>query len=769
MAASSSKSPPATNLAGLRKHWRNDAIAGFSVALVALPLALGIATAAGAPPTSGVVSAIVAGLLATFLRGSQVAINGPGNSLIVIIAGAFAALGGPEAFPHVLGAVVVAGGVQVALGLLRLGKMGDLVPPAVIQGMLAAIGLIIVGKQAHVLVGHEASGSPVEAYTSLPASILDLDPAAAIIGAISLLILIVHPKITAKFVHFVPAPLWVVIFAVPAAFGFAQLHGELNALLGVGDVVGPPALVEIPQELASSLVTPDFSRIAEPAFWMVVVTLTLVTSIENIVSVKAVDKLDTYRRKSDLDRDLTGMGIASIVSGLIGGLPVLTVVARSSVNVNHGAKTGWSNFFASLLLLVFVVLLGPLIQQIPLAALAGILVYTGYKLAAPHVVRDALHKGPDHFLVFGMTLAGTLVWGLLWGIAIGFAAELLGHLLILNITPRQALTRLRETAIESIEQDDEPRVLRVSGMLSFLVIGRLRRALDGVADGEKVIVDFSDALLVDNTSLDYVHEFGRRYEQAHGAGRFEVIGLEGHRSVGDHPDAVHALDRRRREPRLTPRQERIAEAAEARGWDFDPRAGLGSRPPRGLRLLPHPPHRVPRHHRARLPRRGRAHRGARDVRRDLRRGRRHPRGLPHHHAQAAASHADPRAHPREGGDARPGAAARRVPGHRLREVREVLAQVRAQGRGRGGHPGVHDPRADRLLRAGARLPPREHRRRGGPVQDLPAPCDGSRDRGHAGLRGAPAARARGGGPYRSSVTASVTLSFCDQYDAGPPS
>lgn len=565
-------STPRTNLQGLKEHWRSDLVAGSSVALVALPLALGIATAAGAPPISGLVSAIVAGLFATFIRGSNVAINGPGNSLIVIVAAGFTAFGGgPEAFPHVLGAVVVSGGLQMLFGALRLGKLGDLIPASVVQGMLAAIGLIIVGKQAHVLFGETASASnPIDVFRELPQSVAHLHPAATVIGVVSLVVVIVHPKIKTTLIHSIPAPLWVVIFTVPMVLGLTYFDEQVIASMGQSYHLTPDMLVSIPDDLLASLVFPDFSRIGDPSFWMVVVTLTLVTSIENIVSVKAVDKLDSHRRRSKLDRDLVAMGLSTIVSGFAGGLPVLTVVARSSVNVNHGATTGWSNFFHGLILLAVLVLLGPFIEVLALSALAGILVYTGYKLTAPHVIEDTLRKGPDHFIVFGITVVATLYAGLLWGITIGIWAELTSHFLILGMRPREAYHVVRGTHFETKHDEDEAHVVRVIGVANFLQILRLRRTLDEIPRGQRLIIDFNPAILVDNALLEYTHDFGRRYAREPRAS-FEVVGLEAHRAIADHPDALHAQERHKHERRLTPRQKTIAENAENRGWSFEAR------------------------------------------------------------------------------------------------------------------------------------------------------------------------------------------------------
>ncbi len=570
--STTAKEAPKTNLRGLRDHWRNDLIAGFSVALVALPLALGIATAAGAPPISGLVSVVVAGLLATFLRGSHVAINGPGNSLIVIIASAYAAFGGGEVFPHVLGAVIVAGAAQMLLGVLRLGKLGDLIPPAVIQGLLAAIGLIIIGKQAHVLFGREPVGDgAIEVLQRVPESVLHAHPAAMTLGLLSLFILIVHPRIKAKVVHFIPAPLWVVAVAIPLGMLFESYASEIGAAIGTTIEMSRELFVSIPDDLLGSLARPSFAKIGEPGFWLVVMTLSLVTSIENVVSVKAVDKLDSYRRRSNMNRDLVAMGLATIASGFLGGLPVLTVIARSSVNTNHGGKTGWSNFFQGAILLALVLLIPAAIKEIALAALAGILVYTGYKLTSPLVVSDAVRKGPDHFIVFGITLVATLVWGLLWGLAVGLAAELLGHLLILGLQPRDALRRLRATSIEPLEDPDGGIVLRVRGIANFLNVLRVRRALDELPEDGKVIMDFGPAMLVDNTVLEQVHEFARRYSRSSEASEFEVIGLEAHRAISDHPDALHAQERKLHALRLTPRQRRLAAKAESEGWDFDAR------------------------------------------------------------------------------------------------------------------------------------------------------------------------------------------------------
>lgn len=563
-----------SDLHRFREHWRADLIAGFSVALVALPLSLGIAMGAGVPPISGVLSAIIGGLLTTFLRGSHVAINGPGNSLIVILATTLAAFGGDaQAFPHVLGVVVVSGALQVLLGCVHAGKLAQATPTAVIQGLLSAIGLIIVGKQLHVVLGEQADArAPLEVFGELPATLAEINPFVALIGVLSVLVLVIHPRIDNALVRNVPAPLWVVLLSVPMVFVFNHLQPHARALLGDSHAIGPELLVSIPDNLRASLVRPDFSRIGELRFWTSVMLVTVVTSIENVVSVKAVDKLDPERRESKLDRDLSAMGLSTLAAGLLGALPVLTVVARSSVNVNQGARTSWSNFYHGAFVLLFVAVLSPVIQELPLSALAGILVYTGYRLCAPKVVRAVFDKGPDHLLVFVITVLSTLAWGLLWGVLIGMLAELTTQLVLLRLPLRQSLPKMWAARFDtSADTQEDVALLRVDGIANFPNVGRMRAAINGAPPGRDLVVDFSRALLVDTTLLECCHEHAQRLSRETPPRRFEQTGLEAHDTLCAHPEALRLLNRPLRAFRLTPRQRQLSELAERRGWPFSAR------------------------------------------------------------------------------------------------------------------------------------------------------------------------------------------------------
>ena len=548
---------PSHGLSGLKQYWRNDLIAGFSVALVALPLALGIALASGAPPMSGLLSAIIGGLFATFFRGSHIAINGPGNGLIVIILAAMSSIGGGVigGFQYVLAACVVSGGIMMLLGLLRLGKIGDALPSSVIHGMLAAIGVIILSKQAHLMLGVSVDpGSAIDLLKAIPSSLLKLKAEVAIVGLGSLAVLFTHPKLNSKFVHFIPAPLWVLILSIPAGY-----------LLGIDSHIR----VTLPDDIAGSLVHPDFSKIGSVDFWLVVASITLIATIENLASVKAVENLDAYRRPSDLNKDLMGMGASTILAGFLGALPVITVIARSSVNVNHGAHTRWSNFAHGGAILIFVLVLPVVIKLIPLAALAGILVYTGYKLSSPQVMQAIALKGITQVLIFAITFYSVLSSGILWGLSTGVFFTIAYHFSRAGMPFGDALRALVRPSIDIIRQKDRNFYIRVRGIANFITLLPLQsRLASNLPAGEHAIIDFHSARLVDYTLLEYLGNYRRRYQEAGGV--FDIVGLDVHQVSSEHPYALHTLVRPSQKKRLTQRQKDLQMLAERHRWQFAP-------------------------------------------------------------------------------------------------------------------------------------------------------------------------------------------------------
>ncbi|TNE46476.1 MAG: SulP family inorganic anion transporter [Deltaproteobacteria bacterium] len=564
---------PATGLRGLRENWHNDVLAAFSVSMVALPLSLGIALASGAPAMSGLISALVAGFVTTFLRGSHVAINGPGNGLIAVIVMAMVSLndGTGHTFRYILAAVVISGVLQVGIGFLKLGKLADIFPSSVIHGILAAIGLIILGKQVHVALGSTTQASDtLGILLTIPHSVLQINPSIALVSIVSLVILLVYPKFENKLIHFIPAPMWVLMVAIPLGLWLPSTTGQESFLFGSFYALDTSSFVHIPKSLFSNPLFPDFSRVGDPAFWSVVFTLTIISSIETLISVKAVDKLDPYRRETDGNKELVGVGVSTALSGLIGGLPVFTVIARSSVNVNNHAKTHWSNFFTGTFLLLFLLLLNPIIQMVPMAALAAILIYTGYKLTAPKVFKDAYKRGWEQLLFMLFTLGATLLTNLVWGLVLGTLFTYLFHNIRLGTEPTIFLRNLFRPNF-AFQQEGMQYKMQPEGLLSFANILSLRKTMDTLPPKQSVEIDLAKAQLVDLTSLEYLQDFSEKYDRA--GGKFSLIGLEFLQASSTHPSALHvyglpAMLERKTTSRLSRRQRELKELAQANDWTY---------------------------------------------------------------------------------------------------------------------------------------------------------------------------------------------------------
>lgn len=566
-----SHKPPKDWLGGLAESWRSDLIAAFSVALVALPLALGIGLASDVPPLAGVISIVVGGVVTTLIRSGHVGINGPTPGLITVIAAAMASLKDPDgtALPYVLAAVVVAGVVQIVMGLFKMGSVGNYFPSSVINGLLAAIGVIIIAKQIHVALGTgPAGGSAINELLSIPDSLEIGNPLVATVALVSIALLAAHPKVKSRLVHFIPAPMWVLAFSIPLAhlFGFFQKQTiEIGAL---HYEVGPDFLVKLPENLLGSLTHPDFSKITHPAFWVVVVSIALVASIETLSSTKAVDKIDPYKRKTDLNRDLIAVGVASAVSGFVGGLPVITVIVRSSVNVNHGGRTRWSNFFHGVICLVFVALFPKAIQQVPLAALAAILIFTGYKLASPKLFKDSLRFGNEQLLILIMTLVATLQAGLLMGLVEGVFFALIVHWLWSGLGPLEFVKAAVKPDVTT-ELNDDNLHIKCRGLTNFLTLRALDKALKEAPEGGHVVIDLAHTKLADFTTLEFIHNFSEEYARA--GGRLEIVEATGSSPSSKHPFSMrHVRSLIEGRARLNERQQNLQALAEKRGWEFSP-------------------------------------------------------------------------------------------------------------------------------------------------------------------------------------------------------
>lgn len=496
-------------LTSLRNHWRDDLRAGFNVSLIALPLSLGIALASGFPPIAGLYAAIIGGLLVSRINGSFVTIVGPAAGLIVVNLSAIEMLGqGDNAvgYRYALSAIFFAGLLVALLGWLRAGKFGDFFPSAAVHGMLAAIGVIIMVKQFFVAVAVRAHGHEFyEIVEEIPVALSHANPEVVLITLVSLAILILYPKTNVSWIKMVPAPIWVLVVAIPLEFVMDFEHEHVVRFLGEAHKVGPQLLVHLPDRITDGLVLPDFGKVATGTFWVVVLTIALVTALESVLSAIAVDSLDPMQRQTNLNKDLKGLGVGTSFSGAIGGLPMISEIVRSSANVSSGAKTGWANFFHGMFLLLFLLVGGPVINHIPLAALAAMLLFTGYRLASPKEFRQVYHTGKSELLVFVATIVMVLLTDLLIGVGIGIVLNLL--VVWWKGTAFQNLFRVEVTA----EEESSRVILHPKGALVFSNYLGLKRWI-GRFPGKSIVIDLSQVRLVDHSVLHHWHKLERAFE-----------------------------------------------------------------------------------------------------------------------------------------------------------------------------------------------------------------------------------------------------------------
>ncbi len=521
---------PETGLAGLKKYWRDDLLSGFQIFLIALPLCLGIAMASGLPPMAGILSAIVGGMFVSRVNGSFVTITGPAAGLIVVILDAVNQLGQGDAiagYKFTLAAIVVAGILQIFLGMFKAGTLSAFFPTSVVHGMLAAIGIIIMTKQVHVMLGATPEpGSLFYSMQQIPASIVNMNAEIALIGICGLLILIFFNKIQIPLLSKVPPPLIVVTLGIGLGlyFDLDKIHifhvphrlDILTRHVVHDNQVGPNYLVTISNHFMSSFYFPDFSKLLTPEFWLAVVSICLVGSLESVLSTVAVDKLDPYKRHSNLDRDLAAIGAGNTLSGIIGGSAMISEIIRSSANINNGAKTGWANFFHGSLMLLFVVLFPGVIHSIPLAALAALLVYTGFRLAAPKEFIKVLKVGNEQFFLFVTTIVGVLATDLLIGVAIGIVAKLFLHIL-------RGVKWSNLFKIHFFVTGDETNeiTVKVQDSVLFTNFLPLKKSMDKLPIGKSIVIDLSEAYLIDHTVMEYLHGFIHDYQTRGGQCRQE--------------------------------------------------------------------------------------------------------------------------------------------------------------------------------------------------------------------------------------------------------
>jgi MFS superfamily sulfate permease-like transporter len=491
----------AHDFAFYKKHLRQDILASIVVFLVALPLCLGIALASGAPLFSGIIAGIVGGIVISWASGSQLSVSGPAAGLTVIVASAIQTLGSFNGF---ILSVVLAGILQLTMGFLKAGVIGAFFPAAVIKGMLAAIGLILIIKQVPHATGYRESyegdesymdESPKSSFFEFIGSLDVISPGVTVISAVSLLILIVWESGFMKrftLPRLIPGPLLAVLWGV--VYNGAALQFAPTWAIGADHLVNLPVFTDT-HGFFRQIRLPDFSYLSNPKVYTVAVTLAIIASLETLLSIEAVDKLDPLKRVAPTNRELKAQGIGNILSGMLGGLPLTAVIVRSAANINAGGQTRISCFMHGVMLLISVLFFARYLNAIPLACLAAILLQTGYKLAKPALFIEFYRKGWDQFLPFAITVAAILLSDLLIGIAIGMGC---GIFFVLRANFHAAL---------SLTHSEAHYLLRLHKDVSFLNKALLRKHLNNVRPDSELIIDGTKALFIDHDILETIEDF----------------------------------------------------------------------------------------------------------------------------------------------------------------------------------------------------------------------------------------------------------------------
>jgi len=488
-----------------------DLTAGLVVFLVALPLCLGVALASNAPLFSGILAGIVGGVLVGVLSGSHTSVSGPAAGLTAVVAAQIGNLGTFDAF---LVAVVIAGVFQIILGVCKAGFIAAFFPSSVIKGLLAAIGVILILKQIPHVVGHDADPMGNKAFlqadnentfSELVEAWFDIQPGAALVGLLSLLILIFWDKIKVLKKSAIPSALVVVVVGVAISLLLRKMGGQW--VIESSHLVQVP-MANSPKEFLGLLQFPDFSVLGNPAVYVAAFTIAIVASLETLLNLEAVDKLDPEQRSSPPNRELFAQGVGNVVVGLIGGLPMTSVIVRSSVNINAGVKTKLSAIWHGMLLLGCVMLVPTWLNEIPLSALAAILLVTGLKLASPKLLKQMWSEGRTQFLPFIITVVAIVLTDLLIGILIGLAVAI-GFILHSN---------LRRPLRKVMEKHATGDVLRIelANQVSFFNRASLDETLRSIPSGGHVLIDARNTDYIDPDILDLITDFKNTTASVHG-------------------------------------------------------------------------------------------------------------------------------------------------------------------------------------------------------------------------------------------------------------
>ncbi len=487
-----------------KKYVKSDILSGAVVFLIALPLCLGIALASGAPLFAGIIAGIIGGIVVGFLSNSHLSVSGPAAGLTAIILAAIIALGSFEAL---LLAVVLAGLMQIVLGFAKAGTISNYLPSNVIEGMLAAIGIIIILSQLPHAIGYDVAhegdffmvrkGPGENVFTDLINSVNYAHIGAIIITVISLAILIAFNKIQfLKRLKALPGALVAVVVGT--------LLNELFISTGSAFAISQEHLVMLPMPesfdaFLGQFATPIFSDITNPQIWIVAVTIAAVASIETLLCIEAADKMDPLKRYTNTNRELKAQGVGNLLSGLLGGIPMTSVIVRTSANVNSGGRTKISAISHGVFLLLAVVAIPYILNKIPLASLAAVLIMIGFKLASPTIFKHMWHKGKFQFIPFVVTVIAVVATDLLTGVGIGLAVSvffiLKGNLKLAYFFKKEAHHEGETIRIELAQE------------VSFLNKAAIKQTLMHLPENSHVVIDATNTVYIDQDVLQLIDDF----------------------------------------------------------------------------------------------------------------------------------------------------------------------------------------------------------------------------------------------------------------------
>ena len=544
---------PCGNARGFVRYMKDDVISGLLVFLIALPLCVGIALASGFPPLAGNFTAIIGALVTTFISNSEMTIKGPAAGLIVIVVGCVEEFSGNgmsggwmpadmNAYKAALAVGVVAAVLQIVFGLLRAGILGEFFPGTVVHGMLAAIGVIIIAKQVPVALGiTEVKGGPLSLLKQIPEFLMHANPAIAMIGIVSLLIMFLWPLVRNRvsLLKPIPAHLIVLLVAVPLGMALNLTSAHEYEVFHTQFKLGEQYLVKMPTEIFGmfkEIQTPDFTVLNQFKAWKWILMFFMVGSLESLLSAKAVDLLDPYKRKTNMNRDMLAVGVANLGAAMVGGLPMISEIVRSRSNIDNGAKTRFADMWHGIFLLLCVGLIPTILHLIPLAALAAMLVYTGTRLAHPSEFRNVYRIGKEQLLLFVVTLLVVLATDLLIGVAAGIVLKMVLH--VANGVPLRSFFK---AYVEVEDLDDKTSLITAKESAIFSNWIPFKRQIEdiGLVQRRNIVLDLSGATIVDASVMEKLQEVAYDFEQE--GLKLELRGLDELRATSS---SVHSMRKR---------------------------------------------------------------------------------------------------------------------------------------------------------------------------------------------------------------------------------